>query len=213
MKKNILLLLLPLLGLLTGAVPVHAQNAPIDTILRTDGTEVAGRVLSITPLELRYLPVVSPDTLRLAVADVFLVRYANGTRELLHPVAAPVPTDPAPALAPDLLPGLTDAQRRAQGHRDAGRYYNDHGAFWATLGSTLYAGPLLGVVAPAVIAPHAVSTNNLQAPHPELLADPAYGHAYRQQAQRTKRGRAWGGYGLGVGVWVVLIAALVSGGQ
>lgn len=211
MKKNVLLLLLPLLGLLAGTAPAHAQNTPIDTILRTDGTEVTGRVLSITPLELRYLPAVSPDTLHLAVADVFLVRYANGTHELLHPMATFAPTDPA--LTPDLLPGLTDAQRRAQGHRDADQYYNSHGPFWATLGSTLYAGPLLGLVAPAVIAPHAVSTNNLRAPHPELLADPAYDYAYRQQAQRTKRNRAWGGYGLGVGLWIVLIAALVSGVQ
>ena len=128
--------LLALLLLVAGTKPTQAQTAPTDVILRTDGTEVPGRVLSITPLELRYLPPAGADTLRLAAADVFLVRYANGTRELLHPAVSTSQPD-----AYDLLPGLSDTQRRAQGSRDVARCYTDHGPFWASLGSTLYAGP------------------------------------------------------------------------
>jgi len=196
-----------LLLLLAGFGQARAQSAPApaDIILRTDGTEVPGRVLVITPQEVRYLPPAGADTLRLAAADVFLVRYANGTRELLHPVA--------PAAAPaanDLLSGLSEVQRRVLGRQTAARSYTDRGPFWATLGATLYAGPLLGVAAPAIIAPHQIAARNLRAPHPELLADPVYGEAYRREAQQRKRGRAWGGYGAGVGAWVVLIGLLVS---
>ncbi|MFD1468433.1 hypothetical protein ACFQ48_09370 [Hymenobacter caeli] len=189
--------------------PVRPGAAPcLDTILRLDGEEVRGRVLVLTPTALRYLPAApaAPDTLTLPVAEVFLVRYANGTRELLHPAAgAPAPDGP-----PDLLPGLTPGQRLAYGRRDALGHYTDHGPYWATLGATLYAGPLFGVVAPAIISGKAVKAENLRPPTPALLADPDYRRGYQEQANRRKRQRSWGGYGTGVGVFVVLFAVLVG---
>ena len=200
--KRILLLLCWLIQASLG----QAQAPAADIILRSDGNEVVGRVVAITPLVVRYLPPASAETLRLASADVFLIRYANGTREVLHSATAP-----ATASGPmDLLPGLSEPQRRALGQRNAASNYTDQSAFWVSLGATLYAGPTCGVIAPAVIAPHAVSDRNLRAPKPALLADPAYGNAYRQEAQHHKRSRAWAGYGVGVGVWVLLIGALVS---
>lgn len=202
--------LLLLLFLLATTARAHAQGSNTDVILRTDGTEVSGRVVTITPLELRYLPPASADTLRLASADVFLVRYANGTREVLHPVAL---ASPEAAETTDLLPGLSDVQRCAKARQDADRYYTDHAPFWSTLGATLYAGPLVGLIAPAIIAPHAVSASRLHAPHPELLADPAYGPAYRKEAHRRKRGRAWGGYAMGATAWALLIGSIVASGQ
>ena len=150
---------------------------------------------------MRYLPPASADTLRLAAADVFLVRYANGTREVLHPVA------PATArnIAPDLLPGLSDTERTALGHRDARRNYRSGGPFWGSFAASLGAGPLLGVIAPACIVPRPVADQNLRAPQPALLTDFAYGGAYRREARRLKRGRAWAGYGVGLGVLVMLV--------
>ncbi|GAB3875689.1 hypothetical protein GCM10028824_31700 [Hymenobacter segetis] len=201
-------LLLPVLLLAVMGRGRAQQATTIDVILRTDGTEIPGRVLTISPLALRYLPLAGVDTIQLAAADVFLVRYANGTREVLHPTASP---EKPPA--PDLLPGLSEAQRRTKGHQDAARSYTTNGPFWGALGATLYGGPLLGAVAPVSIAPHPITAANLHAPHPELLADPVYGPAYRAEAQRRKRGRAWGGYGVGAGVWVVLIGSLVAGFQ
>lgn len=200
-------LLLLLLLALAGTSQAHAQSTPTDVILRTDGSEVLGRVLTITPLEVRYLPPAGADTFHLATAEVFLVRYANGTREVLHPIA------PATSEKADMLPDLSDLQRRALGQQDARRNYTSQSPFWSTLGATLYAGPLVGLIAPAIIAPHKVSERNLHAPHPELLNDPTYGNAYRQEAHRRKRGRAWAGYGVGTGVYVVLIAAVLSGMQ
>lgn len=198
-----------LLLLLTGAGQARAQKAgTTDVILRTDGSEVPGRVLTISPLELRYLPPAGADTLSMAATEVFLVRYANGTREVLHP-----PTSSENPAASDLLPGLSDAQRRTKGRQDAAQGYTSNAAFLGSLGATLYGGPLLGVVAPAIIAPHTIAPANLKAPYPGLLADPAYGYAYREEAQHRKRSRAWGGYGVGVGVWVVLIGSIVAGLQ
>ena len=76
--------------------PAETQPArTTDVILRTDGSEIPGRMLAISPLELRYLPPTGADTLRLTTTEVFLVRCANGTRELLHPLTPSQPQHPA----------------------------------------------------------------------------------------------------------------------
>ena len=197
------------LGLLMSSAARAQAPAPAttDVMLRADGQEVPGRVLTISPLEIRYLAPGGADTLRLATAEVFLIRYANGTREVLRqpPTAAAAPA------APDLLPGLSLPQRRQLATQAAARGYTTTGPFWISLGSTLYLGPLIGVAVPALMAPHPVALNRLQAPRPELLNDPIYGDAYRREAQRLKRNRAWGGYGVATGAYLVLLAAIVSG--
>lgn len=190
-----------------------APPPPADVLLLTTGQEVRGHVLSITPTELTCLSprpglASPPDTLRLPVAGVFLVRYANGTREVLAPLLSPAPP---PDLTPPALRGLDATQRRQLGLRDAGRYYRATGPFWGTLGATLYLGPLLGL-APAIgIGSHAVRAPHLAAPEPALLQDTSYGQGYQQQANRLKRRRTWGGYALATALYVAAFAALASG--
>ena len=198
--------LLVLLALLS-ALAAHAQT---DVILRTNGDEVAGKVLSISPLEVRYVPAaLATDTLRLAATDVFLIRYANGTRELLQ-AAAPMPKRPAASTPTDLLPSLSQEERRRLGRTDAAANYHNKAAFWGSLGSSLVGGPMLGLVAPAIISTESIHTTQLAAPQPNLLTDPAYNAAYRQEAQRTKRRQAWSGYGTGAAAWLMIIIVGVS---
>ena len=208
MNRFLLLLLL-----LASAGRAGAQSAAsTDVILRTDGTEVPGRVVTITPLELRYLPpasadtvrLASADTVRLASADVFLVRYANGTREVMHPLG------PAPITAPGPLADLSEAQRRTLAQRDADHGYTGRSPFWGTFAASVYGGPLLGWIAPVVIAPKPVAARNLGAPHPERLADPVYNQAYLHEVQRRKRHQTWAGYGTGMAVWVLLVGTLAA---
>ncbi|SMB94883.1 hypothetical protein SAMN00120144_2098, partial [Hymenobacter roseosalivarius DSM 11622] len=76
--------------LLGASLSVQAQ----DTILRTDGDEVKARVLAITPTDVAYVPTTEPpstDTLHLVATQVFLIRYANGTKEIISNPATAVP--------------------------------------------------------------------------------------------------------------------------
>lgn len=202
MRKLLLLLLLLLAGTARAQAPAPAP----DTLLLITGDEVAARVLRISPLELRYLMPGRTDTLNLATTAVFLVRYANGTHELLHPVPENSAAETTTPLA-----GLSPEQRMRQGQQDAACGYTNREPFWGSVLATVYGGPILGVVGPALIAPHAIKPKHLGAPQPALLADPAYGLAYRQEAQRLKRRRAWGGYEAGIGIWTVLIMGIVAG--
>jgi hypothetical protein len=201
-----------LMGLL-GACPAAQAQQPApplsDVLLLTTGQEVSGRVLTITPTELTYLPAAptASDTLHLPVASVFLVRYANGTREVL---ATPAPIADYDDPTPPALRGLSAPQRQQLGQHDAMRYYRASGAYWGALGSTLYLGPLLGLAPTAIISSQWVRTANLKAPTPTLLQDASYAQGYQQQANRTKHRRTWSGYGVATAVYVVLIAALVA---
>ena len=196
-------------GLLAG--PALAQT---DTILRTNGEEVRGRVLTLSPAELSYLPsagpdgrTLRPDTLRLPVASIFLIRYANGTRELLQPLVV------SAASAPESGPfrDQTAHQRLQRGKADALLQYQGGGDSYAgALGATILLGPLVGIVPTVAIGNRAIKPHNLNATTPGLLLDPSYAAGYRQQASRTKRGRAWAGYGTGVGIYALLIGIAVS---
>ena len=90
-----LLLLLPLLALL--AVSARAQ----DLLTKRNGDEIAVNVLEITPSEVRYRRSDNPDGPLISVwkTDVFMVRYANGTKELFNtpPAAAGTPVSAAAA--------------------------------------------------------------------------------------------------------------------
>lgn len=176
-----------------------------DVILRTTGEEIPARVLTIRPERISYvLPAAPTDTLYLNTPEVFMVRYANGTKELLHtasstaPVAAPI--------------GLTDAQARQQGQDDARKYFKAPGAFWGTFGATLASMPVYGlggIATGAAISAVRPNARNLHVPDQKLLQNPAYVSSYQQQAQRQKLGKAAAGFGTGVGASVVAAVVII----
>ncbi|AMR28163.1 hypothetical protein A0257_14420 [Hymenobacter psoromatis] len=106
MKRLLLIPFLLLAALL--ARPAAAQ----DLLTRRDGTEVLVKVLEITPELVKYHRFDNPDGPLISVrkTDVFRIKYANGTQEILTPLppgaapplpgqvgTAPAPTPPLPA--------------------------------------------------------------------------------------------------------------------
>ncbi|TGE21571.1 hypothetical protein E5K00_14925 [Hymenobacter aquaticus] len=182
-----------LLSLLT-----KVAQAQHDVILRMDAREQKARVLTIRPDNIIYLPqdTATTDTLRVASAQVFMIRYANGAKELIQHV-------------PLVKPGLTAVEARQRGMQDARRNFMAPGAFWGTYGTTI-AYPPIGLITGGVLAASAPSTNNIIASDVALLKNPEYVRAYQQQAKRQKLGKAAAGFGAGVGTWLVVAAVLVS---
>lgn len=194
MYRLLLLLLFPTLA--------FAQtSAAVDVILRTDGEEISGRVLTVSPSEVAYVPTPGADTLHLATNDVFLVRYANGTRELLQAAA------PAPVTGATLSPEARAAQARA----DARRCYQGHEAFNGALGATLVGSVFWGALATAAISNAPPQAKNLHVPTPARLADAPYATAYQAEATTIKHRKAWAGYGVGLGIQVLLLGVLIAG--
>ena len=109
MKRLLLIATLLLAALL--ARPAAAQ----DLLTRRDGTEVLVKVLEITPDLVKYRRFDNPDGPLISVrkADVFRLKYANGTQEILTPLApgaalpTPGPLGTAPAPTPPPLAGAS----------------------------------------------------------------------------------------------------------
>ncbi|NVO83650.1 hypothetical protein [Hymenobacter terrestris] len=187
-----------------------ALGTATDVIVRINGDELPARVLGVTPQVVRYLPLpatdappIAPDTLQLAVADVFMIRYANGTRGLFQSAkgfAAEVSS----------LVGLSATQRHELGRQDSRRYYRPaKGVFWGTFASTAAAGPA-GLVVGSAVALSPPSHLSLQAPAPVLLQDPNYYNGYQQQAKSRKAGKAFLGVGLGAASLMLVLAVVSS---
>lgn len=89
MKRHLYFLLLALL-------PSLAARAQ-DVLTKTNGDAIQAKILEITPLEVRYKRTDNPDGPLIVVRrnDVFMIKYANGTQELLNPAAAGSPVAPA----------------------------------------------------------------------------------------------------------------------
>ena len=144
-----------------------------------------------------------PDTASLAAADVRLVRYANGTKELIRAGAD--------AAAESPLVGLSAEQRYLRGRQDNRQYYQPaKGVFWGTFGATLAGSGYGGIVAGGVISLTPPQRQNLLAPQPQLLDDPGYYRGYRKQAQNRKPGKAAAGFGVGVAAEAALLVILVA---
>ena len=86
-------LLAALLPLLLWRGPAQAQ----DLLTRRNGEEIGVKILEITPELVKYRRADNLDGPLISVlkTDVFMIRYANGTREVLNPPAAGAPLLPA----------------------------------------------------------------------------------------------------------------------
>lgn len=78
MQKSLLLLLV----LLFSTICVFAQ----DVITKKDGTEVQAKVLSVNSYEINYLKWNNQNgpTYTIAVNDVFMIKYANGEKDVFN---------------------------------------------------------------------------------------------------------------------------------
>jgi hypothetical protein len=95
--------ILPLLaGLLTAATFAHAQ----DNIVLRNGDEIPAKVLEVNQTDLRYRKAANPDgpIYTAPLRDVFFIKYANGTKDIINgatiatPTAQTTPTPTTPTL-------------------------------------------------------------------------------------------------------------------
>ncbi|MDU0369749.1 hypothetical protein ACFPAF_05030 [Hymenobacter endophyticus] len=127
-------LLLSLILLLAGFA-AHAQ----DLLTKTTGEEVQVKVLEITPTEVRYKRTDNPDgpLITMRRTDVFMIRYANGTKEML---GGSLPSG-VPATAPAAGPAAgTGVATGASVPGDEAPAYEDIHLSGPRLGFTLLAG-------------------------------------------------------------------------
>lgn len=188
------LLLLPAYLLCTA---VCAQ----DIILTKNGGEIVGKVVHIgaDSVVYRYFSDAGGPAYSLPRREVAHVKRMNTAT----PVSAPEKSYEQEAL------GLQERQELiVQAKLDAKAYYKGKGAFWTTMGSTIF-NPLAGFATGTVISAVRPNLESDYNPNRHLLKDPVYRNAYEEQARRRKIGKVAGGFGAGVAV-VSLLSVLVA---
>jgi hypothetical protein len=173
-----------------------------DLILLTSGDEIRAKITEVTPAEIWYK---KPDSLQgrtfsLPKQSVFMLKYANGAKELMKPY------QPADTLAASTR---TQQQLYEQGRQDARRYYRGNGAMWASAGATL----LLGIPGPILVGAIPPKIKARDVPNPRLLESTYYRSGFQAQAHRKKMGKAATGAGIAVGAVLVIAVSVLANFQ
>lgn len=185
---------------------IQTSNAQ-DIIYQKSGDEIKAKVKEITLSEILYQ---HPDSLMgatfsLPKTEAFMIRYANGTTELIK-ISPPTDT-----LNANLATVHSPQDMYLKGRSDARRHYKGRGVFWGSAAAgaaTLFtAGVSLAV--PLALSVTPPKPGNLNMPDPALVQNPDYLHGYKKQAHRRKIGKAAVGAGTGVLTSVVLFTAVV----
>ena len=188
-------------SILLGLLLVLLQSAfAQDKILKLNGDEIKARVLEIKLQEIVYR---HPDSMdgkmhMLPIAEVFMVQYANGTKEM---IAKPVGSQSSE-------PAKTPEQMYELGQKDAQLLYKGNGAMWGSAASSfVFPYGLAGSAAIGLVKPKA---ENHPVSDVRYLSDPDYVRGYEDKAKRKKWGKVAAGTGIGLGVASVFIAILVT---
>lgn len=169
-----------------------------DYIIKLNGDEIPARVLEVTLEDVVYHHPDSAEvlTFRIPKAEVFMIRFENGTKEVFTQNQAENDTATAGVLSPDQLFQL--------GTQDALQYYKGNGVMWGSAASTAVFFPfgLAGAVVLGIMPPD-VHPNKVS--DAALLAYPEYVLGYEKQAKKKRRKKALAGAGIGSAVAVTVI--------
>lgn len=173
-----------------------------DVIINNTGDEIQAKVLEITSSEIKYKRYDNLDgpTITIAKSEVLLIKYENGTKEVFQNQANGNSSTSVQTAKEDL---------RMKGMRDAERYYTgqNSGAGW-TAAATILTTPVIGLIPAAAVSSAEPSDRNLNYPDAKLMENYEYSQAYKEQAHKTKKKKVWTSYGIGSGVWLLLILLL-----
>jgi hypothetical protein len=191
-----------------------------DVLIKRNGDEIKAKVLTITPSEITYLLPGNPQDslgapaqeLTLARREVFMIKYANGVKEVFEgEQTTPVKTV---AYEPENKPVAVRKDNKAEmferGKFDARGFYRGYtGAATGTLIVSLLS-PVAGLIPAVACSAAPPGSHNLHFPDYDLYKDGSYQAGYRQQAHRIKAGRVWRNWGIGLGVNLALIVLLAQ---
>lgn len=170
-----------------------------DVIIKVSGDEIKANVLEITLTQIIYS---LPDTTlnekhSILKSEVFMVRFANGTKEVFQ--------ENLPLISETADP----AAMYLRGQQDARLYYKGEGALWGAAATMILVGP----AGPVVIGAVKPKAHRNVVPSHALLADVNYVRGYEKQAHKRKIGKAAVGAGIGTGIMVAFLVIALAGMQ
>lgn len=191
---------LPFLALTLFVLPAcYAQ----DILTTRSGEDILTSIVEVGQTEIKYKKFENKEgpVYTIAKAEVLMIRYENGTKDIFEKDPTPVVTGPASGTA-------SNGDMYLKGQRDAQLYYRGYkGAGTGTLVTAAALNWLFGLIPAIACSSTAPSDKNLDCPNPELLKDGYYRQGYVQQAHKTKRKKVWKNFWIGALISTTIIVA------
>lgn len=178
---------------------IFANCLSQDVITKKTSEDIKAKVLEVTATEIKYKKFENQDgpTFTLLKAEVLIIRYENGSKDVFNETQN------------TLNINTSTSDMAFKGKQDAtANYKGKHsGAGW-TAATAIVLSPVFALIPALGCSLSEPSDNNLKYKEPELMNNSTYNQAYTEQAHKIKKKKVWTNYGIGSGVWVLLILLL-----
>lgn len=176
-----------------------------DIITNKNGDDIKSKVLEVSQSEIKYKKFGNANgpTYTISKSEVFMIKYENGEKDVFGESKTKNETT--------TNSNAEDDDLYSKGKEDAIAHYkgNNSGA-GATMATTVLTSPLIGLIPAAIITSNEPSSENLLYPNPSLMKKNSYSKGYTEQAHKIKKKKVWSAFGIGSGLWLVLITILNS---
>lgn len=181
---------------LVASIAVQSQ----DLITLKNGTDIQAKITEVGTTEIRYKKFDNVDgpVFIINKAEVLMVRHENGAKDIFN--------EPLAQNTNNTGSGNRFSDSFVKGKGDAEQYYRgrNSGAIWSGAATAIFS-PLLGWIPSLACATYEPKDENLNYPDYNLMQDMDYRKAYIERSHKTKKRKIWTSYGVGSGVWLVLI--------
>ena len=187
--KNILALIFIIL---TGSPAAVAQ----DIITLKTGEEMKARIIRLDRKDVTFIPSNGVDTAYLLREDVTKLQYRSGIIIML-----------AEKEMPELFIETGNDSLYILGINDASLYYKGYkGAATGTLAASIFFP--WGLIPAIACSSKVPSKDNLGYPNEQLVKNSIYYEGYEKQAHKIKKKKVWGGFAIGSGIYIGLVAIM-----
>jgi hypothetical protein len=217
--------------LLMALVAIQSTAFAQDLLTLKTGEVLQTKIQEITPQEIKYKAFdnLGGPVYTIPKHNATSVRYESGKTESFAESTATAPTDtaiiaavvptPTPTTAvstptpPTDVPGAY-AAIYVRGANDAKVYYRGYkGAGTGTLLTTMLLNPLLGLIPAIATSATPPKKHNLGYPDYQLGQNKDYHTGYGQEARRIKSRKVWSNFGIGTGLYLVIILLANAAGN
>ena len=170
-----------------------------DVITLKTGEDISAKIVEVGLTDIKYKKFDNIDgpSFTILKSDVLMTRYKNGTKDVYNL---------------DTKSGKDNSSNEEmtlKGTKDAATYYKgqNSGKVWTGVTSVLTS-PLFGLIPAVACSSAEPDQDNLNFKDAELMKNTAYNVAYNEKAHKIKKNKIWKSYGIGSGIWLLLILLL-----
>lgn len=176
-----------------------------DIIIKVNGEEIKSKILEVNQGEIKYKKHANTNgpTYTIPKSEIFMIKYENGEKDIFNESTKRVQNSEEVT---------TEEELYSKGKEDAITNYkgNKSGA-GGTMATAILTSPLIGLIPAVIVTTNEPANENLMYPNSSLMKKEQYRKGYTEQAFKIKKKKVWTAFGIGSGIWAVIVLLLTSG--